>query len=82
MAGESKSDRGWTRTITTWLTARGSFVDADHDGVADSIDINHDGRADGVGVDTNGDCVPDALALDLDLRRKLRVARYQRRRRS
>jgi glycosyl hydrolase family 12 len=42
----------------------GKFVDANHDGIVDSIDINGDGRPDGPAVDTNGDGVADALALD------------------
>lgn len=42
----------------------GTFVDANHDGIVDSIDINGDGKADGPAVDFNGDGKPDALALD------------------
>ena len=42
----------------------GTFVDANHDGVVDSIDINGDSIADGPAVDFNGDGKPDSLALD------------------
>jgi hypothetical protein len=45
-------------------TDLGNWVDANKDGVVDSIDINHDGRPDGPAVDSNGDGKPDALALD------------------
>jgi len=44
----------------------GAFIDANKDGIADTIDINHDGVPDGPGVDSDGDGKVDSLALDTD----------------
>jgi hypothetical protein len=44
----------------------GTFLDANGDGVADTVDINKDGKPDGPGVDLDGDGKGDGLALDCD----------------